>query len=135
MTTETYQRTQEQQQRKHYNAGTSKALTLDSPHRSKGITPEHITGCVCRYFNVQPDKLSTPSHKAELCRSRFFIWHFIFLYCPMPLWMAANLFQRDHASVLHGVRTLRWESDHVRSMGEMMRELERKIIREWDQMP
>lgn len=106
-----------------------------TPHSNKGITPEHIKGCVCRYFNIHPDKLSAPGKKSEMFRARYFVWHFIFLYCPMSLEKAGAIFNRDHVSVQNGVSKLRWEAEHMKRTGDMMRDLERKIIREWDQMP
>jgi len=118
-----------------YHCIENRFIDTDSKKTKLGITPAHVIGCVCRFFNVKEADLKLPDRHAHLCRARVFIWHFLFVFCPMPLTVAAKALGRTHGTVYGSVEKLRWEADHVRRTGEMVKEVERKIKAEWDRMP
>lgn len=118
-----------------YHCLQNKFIDTDDKRTKLGITPTHVIDCVCRFFNVKEADLKLPDRHAHLCRARVFIWHFLFVFCPMPLTVAAKALGRTHGTVYQSVDKLRWEAEHIHRVGEMLAEAERKITREWNQMP
>src|SRR5512133_1102567 len=70
------------------------------------ITKETIIRVVCESLNVDADTLKTRTREAEYVKARRIIWTLVMQFCPLSLKKAGLLFNRDHASVLCGLKML-----------------------------
>jgi hypothetical protein len=59
---------------------------------------EDIVNIIAEY------ELNTPCRKQEINYKRYYLFDFLYKYRNMPLSMIGEFFNRDHSSVLHGIR-------------------------------
>jgi len=63
---------------------------------------EDIVNIIAEY------ELNTPCRKQEINYKRYYLFDFLYKYRNMPLSMIGEFFNRDHSSVLHGIRQHQW---------------------------
>jgi chromosomal replication initiation ATPase DnaA len=63
-----------------------------------------IIETVCTHFGCKPDQLRTPRRDRELVEPRMFAMMYLKEYNRLSLEKIGRLFNRHHATVLHGIR-------------------------------
>ena len=61
---------------------------------------------VCNYLRIDASKLHTRNRKREVCEARFAVFSFGREFTRMSLGAMGREYNKDHASVLHGCRTI-----------------------------
>lgn len=62
---------------------------------------------VCKYYNVNEDKLKSKSRKSIYVEPRHMIFYVAHHYYRIPCIEVGKMFNRDHSSVLYAVRKYR----------------------------
>lgn len=70
---------------------------------------DEIISIICNFYNVDPSLVLSKSRKKELVRVRFVCWFFIQKNLNISTQKIGNKFNRNHASVLHGISVVNFE--------------------------
>lgn len=76
--------------------------------RNLKLSSLEIINEVCDYFDIDIKLLATDSRKRELVKPRQYIFYLTDLYSYNTLTETGNLLGRGHATVLHGIRQIKW---------------------------
>lgn len=68
---------------------------------------KEIIEIVAEYYDVDPRKLSWRTRSREIVIPRHVAMYFIRAYTPLTVTGTAKLFNRDHTSTLHAIRTVK----------------------------
>jgi len=67
---------------------------------------EYYIEVVCRTYKVKRVDLVSKSRVREIVTPRHMVWYLIRTYTNITLRQICNVFNKDHASVLHGVKMI-----------------------------
>lgn len=73
---------------------------------------ENIIDSVCKYFNVTPKELRMRKRNRELVDPRHICMYLIKMKTNMQVTKIGDLFDRDHTTVLHGVKSVKNQLTH-----------------------
>lgn len=74
--------------------------------RKPKITPERIIKVVCDHLDVDADGLKGKCRVKDLVYARHIIFYFLRKHTSVTLKIAGELFNRDHTTVVHGLKYL-----------------------------
>lgn len=76
-----------------------------------GNVVDNIIKSVCTTTGINKSILSSKCRKRELTWTRYFIWYMLKLNTDLSSTVMGNLFCRDHATALHGIREVKNKLD------------------------
>lgn len=68
------------------------------------MTPQRIINIICNYFGVSDNDVKSKDRRREFTEPRHISWHFLTTKAGMYQRQVGELFDRDHATILHGAR-------------------------------
>ena len=63
-----------------------------------------VTECVCAHFKLSPDVINSRNRQDCVAWPRMVAWYVLRTLTPATMAQIGRLFQRDHGTILHGVR-------------------------------
>jgi chromosomal replication initiator protein len=72
----------------------------------KQISPQYIIECACCAFKLQKVKLLSSNRSRDLVMVRNICMYLIKQYTGLSLKSIGNIFNRDHTTVIHGLRCI-----------------------------
>lgn len=96
--------------------------------KKSSINEMRIIRRVCEYYEVMPKQLFGSSRKRKFVEPRYMAWYLMRKHTDLTLKTMGNIFDRDHATVLHGLRAIQGWIDNDREMDFKYNALESKLI-------
>lgn len=97
-----------------------------------------IRAVVCRFFSTEPEQMRSKIRRRELVLTRNYIAYFARKNTSLTLREIGNCINRDHADVMHAIRTLTVDiqyngekSNHERITALVKSELSLYDLRQW----
>jgi chromosomal replication initiator protein len=95
---------------------------------TRDINVEYIQKIVCDYFNINLDTLNSKTRKREIVQARQLVMYFAKEYTKSSLAMIGmHCGNKDHATVLHAVRTVNNLLETDKQFRGYVKDLEKKI--------
>ena len=92
---------------------------------------EYYIEVVCRTYKVKRVDLVSKSRIRELVTPRHMVWYLIRTYTNITLRQICSVFNKDHASVIHGVRmieTLKVYDDINQNLNKILETIRKEEI-------
>lgn len=96
--------------------GVKKETMPKLKHSNSVPIPAHdIIKMVCEYYNLEFDKVTSKDRSRYVCYPRHILMLLLYTYCDRSLKTTGDILNRDHTTVLHGIRTIQnlTETDDV----------------------
>jgi len=106
---------------------------LISPYAIPGVSPvklsfEHIIEAVCSVKQMDRSDLFLQTRLRKIVEARQLCWFLARKYTKMPLMQLGHYFGKDHATAIHGVRTVQNMIDTDREFHEYVALVESKLL-------
>lgn len=92
------------------------------------VTKEQMTKIVCDYFEIPLERIFKKSRKKELVLGRHVICFLLFKYSKLSKTDIAKFVNKDHTTVINGLRTLQDLMDTEKGVREDVENIRTKIF-------
>lgn len=116
-----------------YKVPTIKRTTIELTRNKRPVPnrqekADEVVNEVCLFFNLKVGKLFGPSREHEYVHARHIIWALWYMNLGFYLTTIGDKFNRDHSTILHGIKQMRNYIETGDYIGDCFFEIERRIF-------